>query len=118
MTVCAVAPVFVHVTVVPFGTEMLAGWNAKSMIATAPPADDPAGAAALGAAALGAELAEEPQAASTRASATMGPTIRRWCWMEVMWAPPSSVGHHGPIWPARRDSNPRPTDPKSVALIH
>ena len=22
------------------------------------------------------------------------------------------------IWPARRDSNPRPTDPKSVALIH
>jgi hypothetical protein len=21
-------------------------------------------------------------------------------------------------WPARRDSNPRPTDPKSVALIH
>ena len=22
------------------------------------------------------------------------------------------------FWPARRDSNPRPTDPKSVALIH
>src|SRR4029079_16224507 len=24
----------------------------------------------------------------------------------------------GTTWPARRDSNPRPTDPKSVALIH